>query len=717
MMKRSHSAGSTVLLLFAIFTAVTALVTWRLFPIPFGALFDAFGYLMLLGLIGSLATLAVLWLRHRHVALRALGIVSAILALAVALLTAALMIDYTLIPGTAYREGLTAEQWTEDLRYLAAQMPRVHPRLYELIARERFEAAVAELEREIPRLDENRIRWGIYRIAALPNDAHTYMNIFVNKLDWHMIPLKLWLFPEGLYVLDAGREEKDLVGTRIVAIEQTPVEEAYRLLRPYLPAENEHHWQERFTYLIICAEALRAAGICPDEGPIDMTFEDLNGQRFTRAVKAYHYLPVIYWAGMRRVDNDVPYVFWNDRRDAYWFEYRKDTRTLYVQFNQCDGESREETVEQFVERLGAWVEANEFERCVLDIRKNGGGDSRVSRMIAGLAIGNPRLDRPGRLFVLTSRKTFSAAVMFLSLMECGTGAVIVGEPTGQGPFFSARSQPVALPNSGIEISVSRYHNECALIDDGRNAIEPDVYVEYTHDGYLAGRDPAMEKVLAYEPPVVATAGLEPGAVDRLSGRYLFSPYQLLTVEWEDDGLLLCVDDFFEGSFRNVRTRLHPVGGGRFLADIAGVEAVFDGSFGPSPGVTLDWRGIRTYAVRIPAEHRLPMELFAEGRIDEALAGIRGEKGLYANAIPGFEATINATGYRLLRDGEHDDAIAVFALNVELFPESANTYDSLGEAYMRSGQNELAIRNYEKSLDLNPRNANAKRVLERLRKGA
>ena len=42
------------------------------------------------------------------------------------------------------------------------------------------------------------------------------------------------------------------------------------------------------------------------------------------------------------------------------------------------------------------------------------------------------------------------------------------------------------------------------------------------------------------------------------------------------------------------------------------------------------------------------------------------------------------GYRLMGTGKLKDAIEIFRLNVELYPESANAYESLGEAYMNSG---------------------------------
>ena len=62
----------------------------------------------------------------------------------------------------------------------------------------------------------------------------------------------------------------------------------------------------------------------------------------------------------------------------------------------------------------------------------------------------------------------------------------------------------------------------------------------------------------------------------------------------------------------------------------------------------------------------------------------------------------------------DVAVAVFTMNVEMYPQSANAFDSLGEAYMKSGDKKNAIKNYTRSLELNPDNTNALRMLEQLR---
>ena len=53
------------------------------------------------------------------------------------------------------------------------------------------------------------------------------------------------------------------------------------------------------------------------------------------------------------------------------------------------------------------------------------------------------------------------------------------------------------------------------------------------------------------------------------------------------------------------------------------------------------------------------------------------------------------------------------MNVALYPESSNVYDSLGEAYLASGDSIKALNNYKKSFELNPNNVRAERVINAL----
>ena len=79
-----------------------------------------------------------------------------------------------------------------------------------------------------------------------------------------------------------------------------------------------------------------------------------------------------------------------------------------------------------------------------------------------------------------------------------------------------------------------------------------------------------------------------------------------------------------------------------------------------------------------------------------------------------EAQLNMLGYILLRNQMIKEAVEIFKLNTEAYPESANVYDSLAEGYLANGNTRLAEENYQKSLELNPDNQNAREMLNKLK---
>ncbi|MBN8570230.1 MAG: FKBP-type peptidyl-prolyl cis-trans isomerase [Ignavibacteria bacterium] len=103
----------------------------------------------------------------------------------------------------------------------------------------------------------------------------------------------------------------------------------------------------------------------------------------------------------------------------------------------------------------------------------------------------------------------------------------------------------------------------------------------------------------------------------------------------------------------------------------------------------------------------------EKNIDEAIKRYHEAKEKEFDDYNFKEGQLNELGYNLLQGKRYDDAIKVFELNIKMFPNSANVYDSMGEGCMLKGSKELAILNYKKSLELNPNNDNAKKMLQQL----
>jgi len=125
---------------------------------------------------------------------------------------------------------------------------------------------------------------------------------------------------------------------------------------------------------------------------------------------------------------------------------------------------------------------------------------------------------------------------------------------------------------------------------------------------------------------------------------------------------------------------------------------------------LAWLNYESYRSR---SRILLKQILADGA-DLALKDYRRWRADRPKAEQISESGMNRLGYTLMRQAKREnDAIEVFKLNVEDYPQSWNTYDSLGEAYLAAGNKELAIHNYRKSVELNPSNAGGIEALKKL----
>ncbi len=126
---------------------------------------------------------------------------------------------------------------------------------------------------------------------------------------------------------------------------------------------------------------------------------------------------------------------------------------------------------------------------------------------------------------------------------------------------------------------------------------------------------------------------------------------------------------------------------------------------------MDFREALRPAANIPDFAR---ELAAQG-FDKATEVYQRAK----KADPGFslpERDVNRWGYELLAADKVAKGVAIFQLNVAMYPESSNTYDSLAEAQEAAGDTQAAIANYRKSLSLNQQNQHAVERLKDLEAG-
>ena len=211
----------------------------------------------------------------------------------------------------------------------------------------------------------------------------------------------------------------------------------------------------------------------------------------------------------------------------------------------------------------------------------------------------------------------------------------------------------------------------------------------------------------YLPQPYTLASVAPDKLDEYAGRFQVNPDRVLTIAREGD-------KFYAYPTGDPRFELLPLSENEFIRPDRDIKYSFvkDAS-GKVASLALRFDGGSSTAGRIAKDALVPFEMVLAGRFDEAIEAYKKIKAAQPGHNVVAEARLNTLGYTLLQQQKTAEAIAIFKANVELYPQSANVYDSLGEAYMSKGEKELAIKNYKKSLELNPKNENAVAMLKKL----
>ena len=158
-----------------------------------------------------------------------------------------------------------------------------------------------------------------------------------------------------------------------------------------------------------------------------------------------------------------------------------------------------DSLRKFMSHTIAAADSAGAERFVLDLRLNGGGNGDFNKLIF-LPLIKSRYDVPGRLYVLTGRRTWSAAQMLVTEMQKYTTAIFVGEPTASRGNAYGDSYRIVMPNSGVTVRVSTLWWQYLDPRDTREMIAPAIRSNLSFVDYILARDPVL---------VAALKGVEP----------------------------------------------------------------------------------------------------------------------------------------------------------------------------------------------------------------
>jgi CubicO group peptidase (beta-lactamase class C family) len=281
----------------------------------------------------------------------------------------------------------------------------------------------------------------------------------------------------------------------------------------------------------------------------------------------------------------------------------------------------------------------------------------------------------------------------------------IDEQVGMGFFIEKHGNAIYFGHGGADegfragllVNRDKGYGVAVMVnsDNGEiiNEIFRSVAKEYQWEDYLP------------QPHEIVTVA--PEKLDDYAGRFLVNPDRVLTIRRE--GAKLYAQPTADNGFEML-----PLSETEFVRGDQNIRYTFiKGENGKADAVKVRFDGGEVQAPRISKDDLVPYEMLLAGRTDEGIEAYKKIKREKPNNNAVAEERLNTLGYVLLQQRKIAEAIGLFKANVALYPQSANTYDSLAEAYMINGNKELAIANYRKSLELNPQNSNAVAMLKKL----
>jgi hypothetical protein len=314
--------------------------------------------------------------------------------------------------------------------------------------------------------------------------------------DGRALPVDFYWFSDGLFVVDGVGEARRWIGSKVLRFGTRDVEQILADLPPYVPRDNPMgiRWigPARLTQI----DYLQALGGASDPDHATLTLRERDGSVRVVTLQGGEVRPLPKLVAPFGDTTGAP-LYLRHVGVPYWMAALEDVGAIYVQFNQVRNQEAGESLEAFAHRVRGAVEDPDVRALIVDVRHNSGGNSYLlPPLLRVLAYFEE--SRPGRrIFYLAGRNTFSAAQNFSTKVQALTRATFVGEPTGASPRFTGEGPYwFELPFSRARASISNWYHQFTFWPDRRLWIAPEVPVEPTSEDYFAGRDPALEAVLA-----------------------------------------------------------------------------------------------------------------------------------------------------------------------------------------------------------------------------
>lgn len=416
--------------------------------------------------------------------------------------------------GITFQSALLAEEsWSKDLAFYRSQVFEAD-KSYSGDERKEAEELLLILESTHQDLSDPQIELALARISAVTNNGHSFLMPGGWTHRYARLPINFRVFSDGTFIISATGEFQHLVGLRLVSLNNHSAENLAAAWAIYQGGKNG--WRNLYLpYFLETPAMLVAAGLISQANGIRVVLEDDDGEIIETEIPALSDLPPLegmdqYIAPSRLLvsANQAPKqhlpLYLQSPGQTFRFETLENPTTAYIQFRANTDFTGTQNINAFIDAVLGQLRDLKPRFIVLDQRFNFGGDLNVTRELMQKL--PDFLAADGKLFAITSGKTFSAGISSLGYVKQAAPerVTIVGEPVGDELEFWAEGDIRVLPDSGVTFLIAterhNYQTGCPEVDcHGAikrhpievDSLQPDIPTPLSYRQFQQGIDPAM----------------------------------------------------------------------------------------------------------------------------------------------------------------------------------------------------------------------------------
>ena len=382
-----------------------------------------------------------------------------------------------------------ADRRIAALNSLCETLETSHYNLFELVDGDTWAARKEETVQKAQTLGDKDFSYALMELAASLHDAHTQVGFRPDaQADMCVLPVQVYGFDDGLRLLAAPDTYEAFLGQRIVALNGIPIDEVYERFSALLSYDNEAYRRKMFAQCFANADAMHYLGLADEGEYISLTLVDANGKQTQIDLKPIMATETqtVSWAMVHRGATPVA----EQARQVYQTaEVSPDA--LLISYYSCQ-EDPNLPMSEFTAQVKAQIEEKRYERVLVDLRYNGGGNSMILEPLIEM-LKEEKEQEGFELYTLIAENTFSSALMNAVQLE-RIGATLVGRPTGGSVNHYGELQSAELQGLPLVVYYSTQH---FVMDAsyGEGSLLPDVTVPYLYEDYMAGKDADVEAAL------------------------------------------------------------------------------------------------------------------------------------------------------------------------------------------------------------------------------